>query len=148
LASKIGNSLSDFWSRNNINDLHNPIEFRAKLQEILQTAKSASINRLPDTITDIQKNEFTSSVHEYLCADSSPMVKEVNKLCDQYESSYKLLEQALQVKSNNLHLDWIERMRYLGFRLVTGIGIAAIVLLAGFLAKKWDIPLPLLRMLA
>lgn len=44
------------------------------------------------------------------------------------------------------NLDLKERWRFLLFRIATGLGFAAIVLLTGFLAKTWGIPLPLLRM--
>ena len=52
---------------------------------------------------------------------------------------------SISVKTNSAHVDLIDRYRFLLFRLLTAIGFAIILLATGYLAKIWEIPLPLLR---
>ena len=43
--------------------------------------------------------------------------------------------------------DLFDRASSLAFRMLTALGIAAVVLLTGYLAQTWRIPLPMLRLL-
>lgn len=55
----------------------------------------------------------------------------------------------MQLKNTRKQEAWAdlqERIRYLFFRILTAIGIAAVILGTAYLANRWDIPLPLLRM--
>lgn len=42
--------------------------------------------------------------------------------------------------------DLREKLRFLAFRMLLAVGIAAVVLLTGYFAKAMEIPLPLLRL--
>lgn len=44
-----------------------------------------------------------------------------------------------------LRADLVERRRYLRYRVYTALGIASVILITGFLAQKFGIPLPMLR---
>ena len=101
---------------------------------------------MPEKLTDDEKKQFEKSVYEYVGSEDGPLTNEFKNFGEQYEKAYLLLEQSMAVKTNNLHMDWVERMRFLWFRLITAIGFAAILLLTGYFAKTWEIPLPLLRM--
>lgn len=146
LSEKTGNALSDFWVNKDISELDSPIEHKNRMTEIINRSRSAAINRLPDKLTDEERKEFEDRLYEYVGSKDSPLDSEINELNNQYERVYVLLEQSMAVKTKNLHMDWIERLRFLWFRLVTAIGFGAILLLTGYLAKLWEIPLPLLRL--
>ena len=60
----------------------------------------------------------------------------------------RLLSIAKDLTTENIQksdLDLSERYRYLIFRILTGIGIASVVLVTGLMSKIFDIPLPMLN---
>lgn len=69
----------------------------------------------------------------------------------EYEEGYRRLytqhhDLFNELKQERLH-DWGEKARALLFRMLTGVGVAAIVLATGYLAQLWQIPIPLLRVI-
>ena len=67
----------------------------------------------------------------------------------QIKNAYvRLLSIAKDLTTENIQksdLDLSERYRYLIFRILTGIGIAIVVLVTGLMSKIFDIPLPMLN---
>lgn len=63
--------------------------------------------------------------------------------------TYNALQQQLASMTDRrkqaVKADFLDRSRFLIFRMLTAIGIATVILATGYLAHKWGIPLPLLR---
>lgn len=62
-----------------------------------------------------------------------------------YGKLYYAYKRLIDTRRQDSWADYHERLRYLLFRILTAVGIAAVVLGTGYLAKCWNIPLPLLR---
>ena len=146
LASKVGNALTDFWSRNKLDDLDTPKKFSESIRYLPSASETVALNRIPEgVLSQSELEKYKADIHEYFGAANSPTQKSVERLCKQYEQCYQLLEQAMKVKTENLHMDLIERVRFLFFRILTAVGIAAVILGTSYLAKIWEIPIPMLR---
>lgn len=62
-----------------------------------------------------------------------------------YEKAFVMYQAIENERKQEAWADMKERIRYLVFRVLTAVGIAAVVLGTGYLAQCWGIPLPLLR---
>ncbi|NVK23922.1 MAG: hypothetical protein HWE10_03240 [Gammaproteobacteria bacterium] len=59
-----------------------------------------------------------------------------------HQNAIKRANELSDFEKRALKLDFKERLRFLVFRILTAIGIAAVVLLTAYLADLWGIPLP------
>ena len=110
--------------------------------------------KLLERIKEIKLHHHISIVHNY---DSFQKVLENNVGKGKLKSgNYKdILAWAKRMENENnalkneydqaLKADLIERRRFLRYRIYTAVGIAAVLLITGYLAQRWNIPLPLLR---
>ncbi|MEW8548575.1 MAG: hypothetical protein AB2693_34165 [Candidatus Thiodiazotropha sp.] len=64
-----------------------------------------------------------------------------------YRETYSAYHALVDVRRQEAKADMVERIRYLLFRMLTAIGIAAVVLATYYLAGVWGIQMPMARAL-
>jgi hypothetical protein len=62
-----------------------------------------------------------------------------------YDRMLNEYNEIIDLRKQEMWADLVERVRYLLFRVLTAIGIAAVILGTGLIAHKAGIPLPLLK---
>ncbi|WP_020409827.1 hypothetical protein [Hahella ganghwensis] len=110
-----------------------PEEYGKQLDNLLRTTlkHGAAYNK-----------ETPEERYRTLMGQYTDLVDGLNK---KYQKLYSKHSEYLKEERLVAKLDLRERLRYLVFRMLTGVGIAAIVLATGWIAKEFEIPLPLLR---
>ena len=107
------------------------------------------LERAVDQTIDICLDKKDSgSENDVIKADVSKNIKGHihSQVCSKYVTLWNELKSANDLYIQEKKSDLNNRLRYLLFRMLTGVGIAAIILIMGYCAKKWEIPLPLLRL--
>ena len=130
------------WLQRSSNDVTNapnasmfrqdPKFIRSRLEGVLKNAAD-SIGLSPDDRSKLLEHVFNN--RGYADIDQSS-----RWFRDRY---LKLIE----IRDQESWADWKTNFRYLLFRALTALAIAGTVLLTGWLAKCWEIPLPLLRII-
>ena len=144
LKNNVQGSLTDYWDRTDTKNISEPEKMKAELKGVLETLIEASYNRLPESLPGENKEDYSKQVNEYVSSEG--FQKRVNQITEEYEKLHNQHKKAMAVRTSSLDVDLIEKRRLLIFRMVTALGFAAVLLFTGYLAKKWEIPLPLLRL--
>lgn len=125
---------------------------KIKLENLLKTTieftaqEAITLHQQRMGLQDIQSKLKESAIGGFGLSIDVPDTKIVAK-CDEIVSNYSsCLSENQKLKDLDVkiaRLDLGEKIRAFCLRILTAIGIAAIVLLASYLAHKWGIPLPL-----
>jgi hypothetical protein len=128
---------SEFAKR--VNNPDTPEDFSGQVTRACQ-------NLINLTVRELKGN---ASVEQIIDSTTLPAVRKRLGLTDlegNYRRAYADREQLLHSVRVEDDADLREKFRFLAFRMVLAVGIAAVVLLTGYVAKVAEIPLPLLRL--
>mgnify|MGYP000485748916 FL=1 len=119
-----------------INDHKSPDKFRDSVEELVTEVFLLGIK------TTSSENDNQPKIKQLLIEKD----KHISNVCNTYAVMDSRYKTATDYKEQYQSADLIERKRYLLFRILTATGIAAVILLTGYLAQKLNIPLPLLKL--
>ena len=125
-----------------------PDQYKAELKALcIESIVRIRTKRGETTLSEMEIQEIKKEIEEEFFQQQ----KNLNlghKLNATYSRMYSEYTRIKVMQKNESNADYSERMRYLAFRLLTAIGIAAVILSTSYLANKWDIPLSFIRMAA
>ena len=122
--------------------IHNVIEDISKIS--IETYKKH------EAIPDVQKSELARYINEWKGdingAWGTSGIGGGNRILYCYQRMYRIHEEITNIRKTTSDLDKSERWRFFWFRMLTGAGIAAIVLLTSYIAYYViEVPLPFSR---
>lgn len=137
------------WERNlNRGNLKQPdeisSELRGAISSIVNKALQEALSRAK--ISNPNAIQIQREVFEQLENLSPNQWQLTLNIENAYRAVFNSREGMLNDRKQELQADIYEATRGLFFLVLRAISIAAVILLTGYLANKWGIPLPLLRL--
>ena len=148
----IAKRLSDFIARQNIAE---PAEFEQSLKEhVLEQVVSIAVAAI-GTVNLPQDNRERSMgpYRERLSAEARRLIARgttqnsghIPAAVNAYRHVFAQLNNATNQRRQGVKALVIDRALLLGFRILTSLSIASVILLTAYVAHRWDIPLPMVR---
>lgn len=110
-------------------------------------------HKVVDEVLKLQRNnenvtaeEIKNSLAEKYSAktfQTNTFESSYRDILNKFSQAKNNLDKLVDVKKQYAKMDWWEKCRALLLRVSTAIFIASIILCASYLAKEWEIPLPL-----
>ena len=97
-------------------------------------ATAAALGRRQDTPTIKQVEEFKPEIVKIKSSFNTDFIKSIG-----------IIDEFKDFRKQEARADTVARMKALVFRVVTTAAIAGVVLLTGYIAQKYSIPLPMLK---
>ena len=112
--------------------------FTKDLDELLKSTLDFAHSEAYDT-----SGKDHPTLENYNAYNNNQYSRKANELRASYRILYEENEKINYTHDKILKIDMKERTRYLIFRVLTAIGIAAVVLVTAWIAKEYGITLPL-----
>lgn len=138
-------------------------EIEKRLQMVLKEIKTpeefqTDVDSAAYNMMQTLKNELASgkiSVDKFQRTNPTELVSRFSKSTnnspniDDVVAPYKLIHTVyvdlINIRKQEARASTIDHLKFLGFRILTGIGIASVILATGYIAQCLEIPLPLLK---
>ena len=119
-------------------------EFDQAVERVALTSINEALSRTNLSPDDVQR--IKDAVTPIIPDRTTGLMRTIGQVKTNYIKLYEVNRKLQNTRRQELLSDIYESLRGLFFLILRAVSIAAVILLMGYLAHEWGIPLPLLRL--
>lgn len=119
-------------------------EFDQAVERVALTSINEALSRTNLSPDDVQR--IKDAVTPIIPDRTTGLMRTIGQVKTNYIKLYEVNRKLQNTRRQELLSDIYESLRGLFFLILRAVSIAAVILLTGYLAHEWGIPLPLLRL--